>query len=223
MTEQEAQAAPPEVDTSSSPASPANPIHRAWRAALLVIVGLLVVTVGVEAWFLRDLRQETATLKEQLSDAVPTTDWSQGNSLGAARPQALNPFAEMQRMRDEMNRAFGGSMNSMNLHPSVGSATSGPSVDLREEPDRFIVQADVPGASAGSVKVYLDRQQLTIEATRESQTEQKTQSGRVLREEREAGVLSRTLTLPEPVSPSGMKTDVQDGVLTITIPKLAHG
>jgi HSP20 family protein len=67
----------------------------------------------------------------------------------------------------------------------------------------------------------LDGQQLTIQGTRESQSEQKDQNGRIVQEEREAGVFSRSVMLPGPVASSGMKTDVHDGVLTITIPKLS--
>jgi len=98
-----------------------------------------------------------------------------------------------------------------------------PRIDVREEPDRFVVTADVPGATVGSVKVDLTGQQLTIVGRRESQSEETDSNGRAIREEREAGAYSRALTLPEPVAAAGMKTDLEDGVLTITVPKASHG
>jgi HSP20 family protein len=211
-------------DATSSPASeaPAPRRRRGLQALLVTILGLLIVTVGVQAWFLRDLKQEVAVVKQRSSEVSSSPAWIQQDEDSGG--QASNPFEELQRMHDALSRSFGRSMDLFGKRPFMSMGlmlNESPSVDIREEPDRFVVKADVPGATAGSVKVDLDGQQLTIQGTRESQSEQKDQNGRIVQEEREAGVFSRSVMLPGPVASSGMKTDVHDGVLTITIPKLS--
>lgn len=210
-------AAPP----AAEPARAEKKRLRAWQATLVVLVGLLVVAVGVQAWFIHDLRREVIGLRER-TPAVSVAP-AVGHDQWASSDQQLNPFEQMKRMQETMNRAFNHSLAWYGNHPLMDLTSNEPKMDIRDEPDRFVVEADVPGATEGSVEVDLKGQELTIQGNRESQAEQKDQSGQVVREEREAGVFSRSVILPEPVAQSGMKSELHDGVLTITIPKLSKG
>jgi len=198
---------------------------RGRRGIFWGILGVLVVVVGFQAWFLRDLRQELATLKEQHAVLAEAPDLSLDLPANSASGQAWNPFEEMERMHSLMNQAFDRSLTRFRQHPMMSSIVSeeiAPKIDVREEPDRFVVTADVPGAKTGSVKVDLTGQRLTIEGSRESQNEETDANGQIIRQEREAGLYSRAVILPEPVAAADMKTDLEDGVLTITIPKASH-
>ena len=194
-----------------------------WQATLVALVGLLAVTVGVEAWFLHDLRQNVIALREGLPTVSTAPTWGENEGNDSTAVETIRPFEEMRRMQEAMNRTFNHSLAWFGNHPLTDLVAEAPKVDIREEPNEFIVKADVPGATEGSVKVDLNGQELTIQGNRESQAEQKDADGRVVREEREAGVFSRSVMLPGPVASSGMKSQLQDGVLTITIPKLSKG
>lgn len=195
----------------------------AWQATLAALVGLLVVTVGVEAWFLHDLRQNIIALREGSPAVSMAPTWDENERNDSVPVETIRPFEEMRRMQEAMNRTFNHSLAWFGNHPLTDLVAETPKMDIREEPDQFIVEADVPGATEGSVKVDLNGQELTIQGNRESQAEQKDADGRIVREEREAGVFSRSVMLPGPVASSGMKSQLQDGVLTITIPKLSKG
>lgn len=207
---------------ATSPA-PAGRGMRGWQVGLLAILGLLVVTVGVEAWFVHDLRQKVIGLTQESPTASVGSAWDPREEEAPESLTGQDPFEQMQRIHEAMNRALNHSVGWFGTHPLMDLANDQPRMDIREEPDRFVVTADVPGATAGSVKVDLDGQRLTIEGDTETKSEKQSEDGRVLREEREAGVFSRSVTLPGSVASSGMKTEVHDGVLTITIPKLSKG
>jgi HSP20 family molecular chaperone IbpA len=211
------EAAPPAVE----PARAKKRQLHGWQVTLVILVSLLVVTVGVQAWFLHDLRREVIGLRERTPAVSVAPTWDQDQLTTSGRQ--INPLEQMKRMQDAMNRAFNHSLAWYGNHPLMDLTSSEPKMDIRDEPGRFVVEADVPGATQGSVKVQLNGQELTIQGNRESQTEQKDQSGQVVREERETGVFSRSVMLPEPVAQSGMKSQLQDGVLTITIPKVSKG
>lgn len=222
-TEEEQVAADP-VASSAGPTSPTHSPATLKRVAVWTILCLLVAAVGAQAWFLRELRQEIVALKTETSN----TSIASEDADGDATPQwpsreAISAFEQMERMHQAMNRAFGRPLDWFGNHSLMDLADAAPKVDVREEPDRFIVQADVPGATAASVEVDLEGQLLTIEGNRKSETEQRDANGRVVREEREARSFSRSVTLPGHVASSGMTTRVKDGVLTITIPKVSKG
>jgi HSP20 family protein len=138
-------------------------------------------------------------------------------------PQSWDPFQEMSRMRAEMdrmfNQAFGRFQGSPQFGNLAGQSTYSPSFDLTEEPDRYVVKIDVPGASEHDIKVTLEDQNLTISGTR-TDTRSQEKDGKILRQERVVGQFQRSMTLPEPVDDTNMETNYENGVFTVTVPKL---
>lgn len=134
-----------------------------------------------------------------------------------------DPFSEMQRMRSQMDRMFADSFSRFDRSPMFGNLvqteTFTPNLDVTETDDAYVVKADLPGIDASNVKVTLKDRLLTIEGTRKESMKQSDKKGRVIRQEREYGSFSRSVTLPGPVDDLKMKTDQQDGILTVTIPK----
>ena len=224
MKTEEEQVAADQVASSAAPTSPAQPPTTLKRVTLWAVLCLLVAAVGAQAWFLRALRQEIVALKtETLNTSVGSQDLDADGTSPWPSREPMSAFEQMERMRQAMNRTFDRRLDWFGTHSFADLADAAPKLDVREEPDRFIVEADVPGATGASVKVDLEGQLLTIEGNRESQTEQRDPHGRVVREEREVGSFSRSVTLPGHVASSGMTSRVKDGVLTITIPKLSKG
>lgn len=92
-----------------------------------------------------------------------------------------------------------------------------PRVDIKEEPERFVILADLPGMDPDQIEVNMDKGMLSIRGERTA--EEKTENERYSRVERAHGVFYRRFALPESANPDGIAATGRNGVLEITIPK----
>lgn len=92
-----------------------------------------------------------------------------------------------------------------------------PPVDVREEADRFVVEADLPGVSPADIDVTAEKGVLTIKGERKS--EKREQAAGYERLERVAGSFLRRFALPENVQADAIRARFTHGVLEVTIPK----
>jgi len=138
-------------------------------------------------------------------------------------PEAWDPFAEMQRMRHQMDRMFTDSLSQFQSSPRFKGLARDPSfspeIDLSETGDSYVVRMDLPGVDEGSVKVDIEEGILRVSGKRESVVDEKGSDGRTVRKERRIGEFSRSVVLPEPVDRSKMEVKQENGVFTITLPK----
>ncbi len=88
-------------------------------------------------------------------------------------------------------------------------------VDLFREGDRYILNADLPGADPSSVDVDVDGHLLTIRAVR---TAADRDSARWLAQERPYGAYMRQFTIGDDVDPDGITASYDNGVLSVMIP-----
>lgn len=196
-----------------------------------IAASVLVIILGVQAYMLLRLngRVEQLTQHNQLTEA-PRTDLTV-KPKSPAPDKTLpddeyfsggtwNPYEEMQRMQDEMDKMFGESFSRFHLKAPLGSLNKSPDVDLQDKSDEYLVTVNAPGADESSINVSLDGQLLHIAIkTAQGKDDNAGQNGNYRYRERFVGELQRILTLPGPVDSSKMKTSYLNGVLTITIPK----
>ncbi|PSQ02072.1 heat-shock protein Hsp20 [Halobacteriales archaeon QS_5_70_17] len=123
-----------------------------------------------------------------------------------------NPFEEIERMFEEMNRG---------LEAFDSSLTQGVPVDVLEHDEEFVVTADLPGYDKEDIDVRLSGATLTIAAERSSGST--SQDGEYVRQERSRETVSRSLRLPDRVDESGTEANYQNGVLTVTLRKSGAG
>ncbi len=135
--------------------------------------------------------------------------------------QTWNPLEEFKDMRERMDRIFDDSFNRFRLSPSFDEdrkETFVPQTDLMEEDDRYIVKMNLPGSDKAEIKVDIDGETLRVKA--KTQTAKGNKNGdSFLRMERSVGSFQRAIQLPGPVEAGGMKTEYEDGVLTVILPK----
>jgi len=93
-------------------------------------------------------------------------------------------------------------------------------IDIHETPDSFSVQADIPGVKKEDINVVLDNRQLTISVEAKQEKEDK-KDEKIILSERYFGFVSRTVTLPSEVDRSKIDARYENGVLTLTLPKIA--
>jgi len=95
-----------------------------------------------------------------------------------------------------------------------------PSVDVREEDTRFVVQADLPGVDKKDIEITAEKGVLTIKGERKSEV--KAGEAGYERVERVAGTFVRRFTLPENAQAEGITAKQTNGVLEVSIPKQAE-
>lgn len=115
-----------------------------------------------------------------------------------------DPFRDLIRIQHGLER--------LAAHGPQGWA---PAVDLCETADAFVFTAELPGLSREQVRIDVHDNRLTLQGRREARVscEQYHQV------ERGHGEFCRTFLLPHPVSADGVKADLVDGILTISVPK----
>ncbi|KAJ9684462.1 hypothetical protein PVL29_016768 [Vitis rotundifolia] len=93
-------------------------------------------------------------------------------------------------------------------------------VDWKETPNSHVFKADVPGLKKEELKVEVeDGRVLQISGQRNRELEEKT--GTWHRVERSSGSFLRRFRLPEDAKVDQVKAAMEDGVLTVTVPKEA--
>jgi HSP20 family protein len=102
---------------------------------------------------------------------------------------------------------------------STGEAVAySPFMDVTETDTQFTLQLDLPGVKPSEVKIEVHEDKLSIEGSRMAAAP--TENIQRHREERSFGVFRRTLVLPKLVDTDKIEANYQDGVLTVTVPKV---
>ena len=92
--------------------------------------------------------------------------------------------------------------------------------DVKDTPEAYVFQADVPGLQEKDIEIQLHGNRLTIRGKRE--TEQKQPGHTYYTYERSFGSFARSFTLPESADTENCNAVLTDGVLTVTVPKKAN-
>lgn len=100
---------------------------------------------------------------------------------------------------------------------STSTAEWAPAVDIKEEADKFILHADIPGVKPEEIDVHMEDGILTIKG--EKKTEAKTDEEGYKRVERTHGSFYRRFSLPDTANSDAISALSKHGVLEIIIPK----
>jgi len=92
-------------------------------------------------------------------------------------------------------------------------------IDVIEEQNQYIINAELPGVTKEDVKVTVDNDILTITAERKNEINEEDKNKRYVRVERSYGVVSRSLRLPPGCDTSKIQARHENGILKITIPR----
>lgn len=99
----------------------------------------------------------------------------------------------------------------------IETSTWSPLVDIKEEKDRFLVIADVPGVKKEDIDISLENHVLTLKGERHFEKTEQHQS--YTRRERTQGQFYRRFSLPQTADDAKITARYTHGVLEIRIPK----
>ncbi|MDO9131774.1 MAG: Hsp20/alpha crystallin family protein [Hydrogenophaga sp.] len=91
-------------------------------------------------------------------------------------------------------------------------------IDVKETPDAYAVEAEVPGVSREDIHVTIDGPVVTLRAEIRQQDSQ-SEGEKLLRSERFYGAVSRSFQLPQDIDNAASKAKYENGVLQLTLPK----
>lgn len=139
------------------------------------------------------------------------------SALSTYRPRSLDDqFGRLvENMFEEMLSPF---TQAGALSQWAGEGTISPRLNVSENDKAFEVQAELPGVNKEDVKVAIDRQRVTIEGESKRASEQR-EGENVLYSERSASRFMRSFMLPAEVDDAGAEARMENGVLTLTLPK----
>ena len=123
--------------------------------------------------------------------------------------QKIDPFRELRKLDEMLSRAWQGDGDD---HLERRWAIP---IDLTQDGDNLVLRATIPGVAPDEIDVTVEDNVLTINA----ETTTSDDSSFIIRERR-AGKLYRALRLPNTFDVSKADTQYQNGVLTLTFPKV---
>ena len=93
------------------------------------------------------------------------------------------------------------------------------SADVVENENEVKVIVDLPGVKKENIKITLENEVLTINASSKSESEEKSPEGNYIHRERRTGEYKRSFTVPKNVSKEDIKAKLENGTLTLTVLK----
>ncbi|HOV68758.1 MAG TPA: Hsp20/alpha crystallin family protein [Clostridia bacterium] len=106
-----------------------------------------------------------------------------------------------------------------NFWDGFGLARPGFRVDIKDNKDSYIIEADMPGIDKENVNIEVDaNNMLTISVNTDESLEEKDDRGQYIRRERRRGYMSRSFSA-ENIDTAKIKAVMKNGVLQLTCPK----
>lgn len=127
-----------------------------------------------------------------------------------------NAFEQLNRMRRQFDQFLGDDIGARFGQHGAGVF---PQINMTEDAEKFYIRAELPGVKTDDLEMQATAKSLSIAGERKIKTEN--EGVRYHRRERESGKFSRIITLPMEIEPDRIEAKMQDGVLTIHVPKSA--
>jgi len=91
--------------------------------------------------------------------------------------------------------------------------------DIKDEGDKYMLAAELPGFDKGDINIDIDDNMLTISAEHKQENSEKDKKGNYIRRERSYGSYQRSFDISN-VNVDNIKAEYKNGVLHLELPKL---
>jgi len=132
------------------------------------------------------------------------------------RRDEWDPFKDLFDLQKEINRLFETSFSRLPQR-FISEESFAPAIDLYEDENEYVVEAELPGLKQDEIKVSVEDDILTISG--EKKREKEVKEGNLYRSERFYGKFERQIVLPQNTEKDNIKASYKNGVLKVVIPK----
>ncbi len=132
-----------------------------------------------------------------------------------------DPFKEMDRMLEDLDRTFGDFFGRPLLRRRMEDLGRPdfrtPVIDFQDKEDHFLVEAEIPGIDKEDIEVEVKEDKLTISAEKEEEVKEEGED--YIRQERGYHSFYRELPMPDNVLTDEVEASLENGILNIQLPK----
>jgi len=126
----------------------------------------------------------------------------------------LRLIDELDSFQKQIEQFFGDFNNQLNLYETVTT----PLTDFHENKDGFKIIMNLPGVKKENINIETDSETMEIKVSQEEVKEESKEDNYYIKERR-YGKFMRRINFPCNIDPSKAKLNLDDGILTITVPK----
>ena len=126
--------------------------------------------------------------------------------------ERAQPLSDVERLRRMLDQTFGSFGLPALATESVGWA---PPVDIEEQDDAYVIDAEAPGVKKDDVNIELISNELMITG----EIKEREREGILRKRTRRIGRFEYRVRLPEQVDPDNVEAKLKDGVLSVRVPK----
>lgn len=120
---------------------------------------------------------------------------------------------ELSDFQKQIEKFFNGFNTNMDLYENVNT----PLTDFYEGKDNFKIVMNLPGIKKDEISIESDAESMEIRVNKEDLKEETNNKYHI--QERRVGKYMRRINFPSYIDPNNSKISLQDGVLTIIVPK----
>ncbi len=120
---------------------------------------------------------------------------------------------------DGFDRSFFRNFGSMDRALYGKHAQNMMKTDVKETDEGYEVDIDLPGFKKDEIQLELNNGYLTISTQKALEKDEKNKKGRMLRQERYAGMMQRSFYVGEHITEEDVKASYESGVLHLVLPK----
>lgn len=99
-----------------------------------------------------------------------------------------------------------------------GLMKNGFRTDIKDEGEKFVLEAELPGFNKEDISVDIDNEMLTISAKHEDKKDEKDKEGKYIRRERSYGCFQRSFNIAD-IDDQQIDAQYENGVLKLNLPK----
>ena len=132
------------------------------------------------------------------------------NEAGTTR---WDPWAELHRINQQLSQYLAGGGD----EPSSSAGVFIPLADVEETGEGYLVEVELPGVKREDVSLEVSGRRLTVSGERK----ERQRVGVLRRRTRSVGRFEYQVTLPGAVDEAGVEASMDEGVLSVRVPKAA--
>ncbi|RUM63644.1 MAG: hypothetical protein DSZ03_05070 [Sulfurimonas sp.] len=188
---------------------------------LYLLMAVLIVVALVQSYVIYDMKhvlESKQTVAAPLS-SVTTPSPRAGGTLPMM--PGTDPFEQMKRMQEEMQKSFGAFNTMFSNDPFFqevfNKMAMAPLSDVKEERDAYVIELNIPGSDKQNIEIKSDNNIVKVFAS--SNRSRDDNGTNYIHKERYIQQFQRSFVLPENADTAKMSSEYANGILTVTIPK----